>query len=158
MLEHAIWCQGKGDKKVTPLGSKMFPLEMERSMKIRGTVKGELAYQNDPWMKANTAGFPTFKLCELYDQQQLKTYASKPRAKLVEQFERLQAKLAVADQKLLAALADPHTSRVNSMKVKEVKQLVHDINTANGANTIDTREKVNGEELEKMLIAYYKSM
>ena len=28
MLEHALWCQGKGDNEVNPLGSKMFPLEM----------------------------------------------------------------------------------------------------------------------------------
>jgi hypothetical protein len=53
MLEDALWCQGKGDKEVSPLGSKMFPLEMERSMIMRATVNGELAYPQDPWMKAN---------------------------------------------------------------------------------------------------------
>ena len=36
---------------------------------MRGTVKGELAYPQDPWMKANETGFRTFKLCEQYDQQ-----------------------------------------------------------------------------------------
>ena len=82
---------------------------MEISMIMRGTVNGELAYPQDPWMKANETRFRTFKLCEQYDQQQLKAYASKPRAKLMEQLERLRAKLAVADQRLQAALADPHT-------------------------------------------------
>jgi len=43
MLEHALWCQGKGDKDVSPQGLKMFPMEMERSMIIRGTAEGELA-------------------------------------------------------------------------------------------------------------------
>jgi hypothetical protein len=37
------------------------------------------------------------------------------------------------------------------MKVKEVKILVQEINRVNGANTIDTRGKVNGLELKQML-------
>ena len=65
--------------------------------------------------------------------------------------------MAVADQRLQAALADLHTSRVNQMKVEEVKILVQEINRVNGANTIDTRGKVNGPELKQMLIAYFKS-
>ena len=77
---------------------------------------------------------------------------------IMEQLERLRSKLAVADQRLQAALADLHTSRVNQMKeVEEVKILVQEINRVNGANTIDTRGKVNGPELNQMLIAYYKS-
>ena len=82
MFEHAIWCQGKGDMEMSPNGSKMFPLEMERSMIIRGTAIGELAYPNDPWMTtASATGFCVFMLCEQYDQHQLKAHASKPRAK-----------------------------------------------------------------------------
>ena len=62
MLEHALWCQGKGDKEISPNGSKIFPLEMERSMIIRGTaiVIGELAYPNDPWMTVSATGFRAF--------------------------------------------------------------------------------------------------
>ena len=71
----------------------MFPLEMEISMIMRGTVNGELAYPQDPWMKANETRFRTFKLCEQYDQQQLKAYASKPRAKLMEQLEKVTSKV-----------------------------------------------------------------
>jgi hypothetical protein len=88
MLEHALWCQGKGDKEVCPQRPKMFPLEMEPSMIIRGTLEGEQAYPNDAWMKANNSGYRTFKLSEQYDQHQLKAYVSKPR--------RLRAKTAVA--------------------------------------------------------------
>ena len=81
MLEHALWCQGKGDKEISPNGSKMFPLEMERPMIIRGTAIGELAYPNDPWMTTAIAtGFRAFMLCEQYDHHQLKAHASKPRA------------------------------------------------------------------------------
>lgn len=53
--------------------------------------------------------------------------------------------------------SSPGTSRVNQMKVKEVKILVQKINRVNGANTIDIRGKVNGPELKQMLIAYFKS-
>ena len=112
-------------------------------------------------MKANTTGLRTFKLCEQYDQKQLKAYASKPRAKLLKQLERLRAKVALAEEKQQAALADPNTARVNALSVKEVKAEINEINSrqqlGGESKTIDTRGKINGPELKQKLIAYYKS-
>ena len=48
-------------------------------------------------------------------------YASKSHAKILEQLKRLRAKVALAKEKQQAALADPHTARVNALSVKEVK-------------------------------------
>ena len=110
-------------------GSKNFSLEMERSMSNRGTAIGELAYPNDPWMTtASATGFHAFMLCEQYDHHQLKAHASKPRAKLLDQLNRLRAKNADAGAKLLAAVADPHSTRVNLMKVRDISFEIQDIN------------------------------
>jgi hypothetical protein len=84
-LQHAIDCQGVGDKSVNPNGSKMFPSEMEKSMRLIGTPAGEEQFKGAcySFMKMSPSQQPVFRLNQQLSAQQLKSYASKPRAALV---------------------------------------------------------------------------
>jgi hypothetical protein len=93
-LRHVLWCQGLGDKTVNPEGSKIFPTDAEKSMKLKGTVEGQLAYPNDTSMVASLSGQAVFTFGERLSAQQLKGYISRPRAQLQTQLDNLLAKEA----------------------------------------------------------------
>lgn len=127
-LRHAIWCASLGHKSVHPHGSKMFPTEMERTMRLCGTREGEAAYPREVHMLASASGQATFKLSELLSAQQLKSYAPKSRAQLLVQLRNLEEREARAgDEASVAAalaaeqLANPEQYRVERMKGKDLK-------------------------------------
>ena len=131
-LAHAAWCQSIGDKTVHPNGSKMFPSEMERTMRLHGTAAGEQDYPTEVHMRARASGQPTFKLAELLNAQQLKAYASKTRPKLLNQLKNLREKEAkeatlqaqqhaAAVAEIAEKAADPDGYRVNRMNALALK-------------------------------------
>ena len=68
---------------------------------------------------------------------------------------RLQAKNADAGAKLLVGVADPHSTRVNLMKVRDIRFEMQDINRVRGQIMIDMTGK-KGSELKQALIGYHK--
>ena len=120
-LKHAVWAQGIGDKTVNANGSKMFPTEMERSMRLRGTEEGELAIPNDEYMRANEFNQPTFKFSEQLSAQQLKGYVSQTRPKLFKQLSNLEAKEAKAAAVDQDELNNPDRFRLDKMNTGELR-------------------------------------
>ena len=89
---HVLWCQGQGDKTVHVTGSKMLPTQAAESMRLKGTIEGEHLFPNDPYMKANLSGCPTFQWLQQLSKEQLKGYMSKPRVDLQKQSNSLKDK------------------------------------------------------------------
>ena len=121
MLEHAVWCQGIGDKSVNPNGSKMFPEQMATSMRLHGTAAGHALFPSEAHMAVSATGQPTFKLCEQLTAQQLKTYAAKTRAALLSQLENLKAKVLKKAEVQAAEAADPQGTRLKKLLKTDLK-------------------------------------
>jgi len=144
-LRHPIWAKSLGEKAVNPSGSKMFPTQMEQSMRLHGTKKGEEMYPNELHMRANETGMATFMLCRLLSAQQLKGYAARELSKLSVQLHSLkkqeEKELSKQDDAFSMAAAleaekqeDSIGFRVERMKGKDLQEELKNLGLKKSGN------------------------
>jgi hypothetical protein len=79
-----VWVHGLGEKSVSgPNAVKTAPERAAKLMRLVGTLEGQQAYPEDPYMVANEDGAKTFFYAELLHSSQIKAYMGKPHNYLV---------------------------------------------------------------------------
>lgn len=131
-LRHAMWGKSLGEKTINPTGSKMFPTQMETSMRLHGTQAGNDLYPKEEHMRVSETGQATFMLCHLLSAQQLKGYAAREQSKLVSQLKNLVKKeereaeekegaISMAAALEAEKIENPHGFRIERMIGKELQ-------------------------------------